>query len=152
MQFGIKAKSSMAILWLYIIDYRALILLKTHAFPCFVTFITYALQWLHMSTKSSKIFGNSIICSTACSDSHYTKYQGSAILAIMQKGICHGYGFIHYSKVIMGAIASQITSLTIVYLIVHSDADQRKHQSSVSLAFVCGEFTGDRWIPRTNGQ
>ena len=36
----------------------------------------------------------------------------------------------------MGAIASQITSLTIVYLTVYSDADQRKHQSSASLAFV----------------
>ena len=38
----------------------------------------------------------------------------------------------------MGAITSQITSLTIVYSIVYSDADQRKHQSSVSLAFVWG--------------
>ena len=38
----------------------------------------------------------------------------------------------------MGAIASQITSLTIVYSIVYSDADQRKHQSSASLAFVRG--------------
>ena len=36
----------------------------------------------------------------------------------------------------MDAIASQITSLTIVYSIVYSDADQRKHQSSASLAFV----------------
>ena len=36
----------------------------------------------------------------------------------------------------MGAIASQITSLTIVYSTVYSDADQRKHQSSASLAFV----------------
>ena len=44
----------------------------------------------------------------------------------------------HYDDVIMGAIASQITSLTIVYSIVYSDADQRKHQSSVSLAFVRG--------------
>ena len=82
----------------------------------------------------------------------------------------------HYNDVIMGTIASQITSLTIVYSIVYSNADQRKHQSSASLAFVrgitqsfiqtqikenikgprhwplCGEFTGDRWIPRTNGQ
>ena len=41
----------------------------------------------------------------------------------------------------MSAIASQITSLTIVYSIVYSDADQRKHQSSASLAFV-REFTG----------
>ena len=38
----------------------------------------------------------------------------------------------------MSAIASQITSLTIVYSIVYSDADQRKHQSSASLAFVRG--------------
>ena len=36
----------------------------------------------------------------------------------------------------MGGIASQITSLTIVYSTVYSDADQRKHQSSASLAFV----------------
>ena len=36
----------------------------------------------------------------------------------------------------MGAMASQITSLTIVYSTVYSDADQRKHQSSASLAFV----------------
>ena len=38
----------------------------------------------------------------------------------------------------MGAIASQITSLTIVYSTVYSDADQRKHHSSASLAFVWG--------------
>ena len=44
----------------------------------------------------------------------------------------------HYNDVIMGAIASQITSLTIVYSIVYSDADHRKHQSSALLAFVRG--------------
>ena len=42
----------------------------------------------------------------------------------------------------MGAIASQITSLTIVYSTVYSDADQRKHQSSASLAFVLGIHRG----------
>ena len=57
----------------------------------------------------------------------------------------------HYSDVIMGTITSQTTSLTIVYSTVYSDADQRKHQSSASLAFV-REFTVDRWIPHTNGQ
>ena len=45
----------------------------------------------------------------------------------------------------MGAIASQIASLMIVYSTVYSDADQRKHQSSASLAFMCGEFTGDEF-------
>ena len=43
---------------------------------------------------------------------------------------------------IMGVIASQITSLTIFYSTVYSDADQRKHQSSVSLAFVRGIHRG----------
>ena len=38
----------------------------------------------------------------------------------------------------MGAIASQITSLTVIYSIVYSDADHRKHQSSASLAFWAG--------------
>ena len=44
----------------------------------------------------------------------------------------------HYGDVIMGGIASQITSLTIVYSTIYSDTDQRKHQSSASLAFVWG--------------
>ena len=38
----------------------------------------------------------------------------------------------------MGTLASQITCLTIVFSNVHSVADQRKHQSSASLAFVRG--------------
>ena len=38
----------------------------------------------------------------------------------------------------MGAMASQITSLTMVYSTVYSGTDQRKHQSSVSLAYVRG--------------
>ena len=42
----------------------------------------------------------------------------------------------------MGAITSQITSLAIVYSTVYSDADQRKHQSSASLAFVWGIHRG----------
>ena len=53
----------------------------------------------------------------------------------------YDYGWVsrnHYSDVIMGTIASQITSLTIVYSTAYSGADQRKHQSSTSLAFVWG--------------
>ena len=42
----------------------------------------------------------------------------------------------------MDAMASQITSLTIVYSTAYSDADQRKHQSSASLAFVRGIHRG----------
>ena len=44
----------------------------------------------------------------------------------------------HYGDVIMGTIASQITSLAIVFSTVYFDADQRKHQGSASLAFVRG--------------
>ena len=51
----------------------------------------------------------------------------------------------------MADMASKITSLAIVYLSVYSGADQRKYQSSVSLAFVLG-IHRRRWIPRTNGQ
>ena len=42
----------------------------------------------------------------------------------------------HLNNVIMGAMASQVTSLTIVYSSVYSGEDQRKHQRSASLAFV----------------
>ena len=42
----------------------------------------------------------------------------------------------HYTDVIMSAMVSQITSLTIVYSTVYSGADQRKHHSSASLASV----------------
>ena len=45
---------------------------------------------------------------------------------------------LHYNDVSMGTIASQITSLTIVYSTVYSGADQSKQQSSASLAFVRG--------------
>ena len=46
---------------------------------------------------------------------------------------CH-----HYSEVIMDTMASQITSLMIVYSTIYSGADERQHQGSVSLAFVRG--------------
>ena len=45
---------------------------------------------------------------------------------------------LQHDDVIMSTLASQITSLTIVYSTVYSGADQRKHQSSTSLAFVRG--------------
>ena len=48
----------------------------------------------------------------------------------------------HYGDVTMGTIASQITSLVIVFSTVHLDTDQRKHQSSASLAFVWGIHRG----------
>ena len=64
----------------------------------------------------------------------------------------------HYNDVIMVAMASQITGVSIVCSTVYSGGNQRKHQSSASLACVCvwggggggggggEEFTGDQWI------
>ena len=46
--------------------------------------------------------------------------------------------YLHYDDVIMGAMASKINNLVIVYSTVKSGADHSKHQSSASLAFVCG--------------
>ena len=53
--------------------------------------------------------------------SNFTKWQGTA-----------------YCDVIMSAMASQIISVSIVCSTVGSGADQRKHQSSASLAFGWG--------------
>ena len=51
---------------------------------------------------------------------------------------CMGVSAFHYNDVVMSAMASQITSLTIVYSTVYLRTDQRKLQSSASLAFVRG--------------
>ena len=48
----------------------------------------------------------------------------------------------HYNDVIMGSMASQITSPTIFYSTVYTDWDQRKHHSFESLAFVWGMHWG----------
>ena len=44
-----------------------------------------------------------------------------------------------------------VSSLTIVYSTVYSGADQKNIKAPRHWA-LCGEFPGDRWIPRTNGQ
>ena len=73
----------------------------------------------------------------------------SAIPEIVLIGVIQGlcsFVFTFYSSIdiplqwrhIVTAMASQITSLTIVYSIVYSGVDQRKHQSSASPAFVWG--------------
>ena len=57
----------------------------------------------------------------------------------------------HYNDVIMSAVVSQITSPTIVYSTVYTGTDQRKYQSSASLAFVRGIHRGPSNSPH-NGQ
>ena len=57
----------------------------------------------------------------------------------------------HYNGVIMNAMASLITNVSIVWSTVRSGADQWKHQFPRHWP-LCGEFTGGRWIPCTKGQ
>ena len=74
-----------------------------------------------------------------CASPHYIVWSTSCMTEGVQLicANCH-----HYDDIIMSTIASQITSLTIVYSTVYSDADQRRHQSSASLAFVRGIHLG----------
>ena len=51
---------------------------------------------------------------------------------------CRQCKIYHNCDIIMGTMASQIISLAIVYTIIHSGTDQRKHQISTLLAFVWG--------------
>ena len=48
----------------------------------------------------------------------------------------------NYTEVMMGAIASQITSLTIVYSTVYSDTDQRKHEEVYMFHFIKNSHPG----------
>ena len=54
----------------------------------------------------------------------------------------------HYNDVIMSAMVSQITSLTIVYSVAYSRRI-KEYTKAPRHWPLCGEFTGDRWIPRT---
>ena len=72
---------------------------------------------------------------------------GSWLRQVRERINVHG----HYDDVIMSAMASQITSLVIVYSTVYSGTYRRNHQSSASLAFVRG-IRRLLVIPRTKGQ
>ena len=77
--------------------------------------------------------------------------EAQKLLALSRGDIVHRDITPHYIDVIMTTMASQITSLMVVYSYVYSDSDQRIHQSSASLAFVWG-IHRDQWIPLTKGQ
>ena len=85
----------------------------------------------HISPRNFRIWR--LPCLSRSHTSWYLPISGGfTFLWLLFVGCCH------YDDVIMSAIASQITSLTIVYSTVYPGADQSKHQSSASLAFVWG--------------
>ena len=85
---------------------------------------------------------NADLISIVALNKYYTEILHSrgitSVIRLLWVQCCKWVIGLHYGPVIMDAIVSQITSLNIVYSIVYSDADQRKHQSSASLAFVRG--------------
>ena len=70
------------------------------------------------------------------SDAKWWPFCSGLIVGFRSTGGNEATRFFHYTDVIISAMVSQITSFTIVYTTVYSGADQRKHQSSASLAFV----------------
>ena len=69
---------------------------------------------------------------------------------IDRDGIAGGSVLIRYGDVIMGAMASQITSRLFTQPFIQTQIKENikapRHWP------LCGEFTGERGIPRTNGQ
>ena len=58
--------------------------------------------------------------------------------SVQNKTVPRHWSLCHYNDVIITTMTSQITSLEVIYSTVYSGADQRKHQSSASLAFASG--------------
>ena len=89
-----------------------------------------------LSSESMKAYWNQ----RSCALYSICKLDKTPLLSTSTIGACVMRRFLdyHYGDVIMGAMASQITSLTIVYSTVYLGVDLKKHQSSASLAFVRG--------------
>ena len=83
---------------------------------------------------ASEISGNATVCSTHCRDGLAQDCSNFIVLKRRYRGLALAL----YSDVIMSAVASQITGVSIVCSTVCSGTGQRKHQSSASLAFVRG--------------
>ena len=94
-------------------------------------------HWLSSNLESAQDFINNILC---CIETFWELIgsNGDCIYSFLNCNTCGSQCKKHYNDVIMGTIASQITRHTSVYSTVYSDADQRKHQSTASLAFVRG--------------
>ena len=85
--------------------------------------------------KALRLAKCSLFATKIMSQELHTRFALLLCFVVVRYSLGWLYPYPH-SDVTMGAIASQITSLTIVYWNIYSDVDQRKHQSSASLAFV----------------
>ena len=90
--------------------------------------------YLHYQTE----MGVNLFHSTNCMSPGHESTKISGSLYLDSNELIQWNIWDHYSDVLMGAVASQINSLTIVYSTVYSGSDQLKHRSFASLAFVRG--------------
>ena len=102
----------------------------------------HVLMWTYFSDMYIEVVKGGYISKTTSCGLTWTWYVYGRHVTFGNGGYCIfldiTFQCTHCNGVIMGAMASQITSLPIVYSTVSSVADQGKHQSSVSLAFVRG--------------
>ena len=97
----------------------------------------YGTIWRHWATKLQ------------ISSNHGIRFNEMSTTSSLEKSPILIWWRMHHSGVIMGAMASQITSLTIVY----SPFIQAQIKENIKAPRhwpLCRKFTGDRWIPRTN--
>ena len=98
-----------------------------HLYQCKLTVIYMWLTYLISAISFAPIWRNKI----RCTFTGHTKIYSFCNWDVMVYGNMWRDWIIrmitHYRDVIIGTITFQITSLTIVYSTVYSDADQRKH-------------------------
>ena len=87
-------------------------------------------------------------CARFCRDCNWIVQRQLYTSSLRDNKPLQWYIVFHYNDVTMSAMVSQITSITIVYSFEAQIKENTKAPRHWSL---CGEFTGDRWIPRTKG-
>ena len=133
--------------------YDVNVMYKTRLIPsellCSCSVITSLLHFLHMRRVFSNSFLSLPLGLRDCRDTLAGHEYNGDISVTKDGATCQRWDHqvwnlqeqtspLHYSDDIMGAMASQITSPTIVSSTVNLGADQRKHQSSASLPFMRG--------------
>ena len=115
---------------------------------------TFAEQWINRWREiclndTAQLYMDMTFCAVNSKTSRRNRTLMEPTLPLW-KITSHNNGILreHYRDVIISAMAFQITGVSIVYLTVCSGADQRKHQSFASLAFVTGEFPGQKPVTR----
>ena len=125
--FNAKGKMFSSVFWQYC---------KCHKNENRMSFLWKYLHWLHRNLRFWQFQMQSVTIEFV--EMTPFRFRWSIHQYCVCTCLCTGFCNQHYNDVIMSAMASHITGLTIVYSIVYSGADQRKYQNSASLAFVRG--------------